>query len=142
MPKTHLQKWVDQVCENLLKKDLRKIKGKNLSLTIVFLPQKAAQKLNFQYRQKKYATDILSFAGDLVEDLGDLVICPEVIEKQADEHKWSFKAEMSYMVLHGILHLLGYDHEQNETDAKIMFRLQDRIFNDLASLHGANRLLG
>lgn len=100
-------------------------------LTVVFLDPGPAKKLNFQFRQKKYATDILSFMTDSPEELGELVLCPQVLQRQAQEHDLSFKLELSYMLIHGVLHLLGYDHERSEKEAKKMFRIQDQLFDRL-----------
>jgi probable rRNA maturation factor len=100
-------------------------------LVIVFLDPIPAKKLNKTYRQKNYATDILSFEGATPQDLGELVICPQVLQKQAKEHDLSFKAELAYMLIHGVLHLLGYDHERSATEAKKMFAIQDQLFDRL-----------
>ena len=54
----------------------------NLELSIVFLDSAPAKKMNFQYRQKNYATDVLSFDGDFIEGMGELILCPEVLKKQ------------------------------------------------------------
>jgi probable rRNA maturation factor len=53
------------------------------------------------------------------------------LKRQAREHKLSFQHELGYMVLHGILHLLGYDHETSEADAEKMFAIQDEVFEKL-----------
>lgn len=129
IPATHLKKWVELIGAAIIKKkinpDFKKALRKDLSL--VFVDSKTIKKLNKQYRGKNKPTDILSFS-DLFEDqLGELVLCPSVIVEQARSNKWSQKKEYSYMVLHGVLHLLGYDHEQ-EQEAQEMFKLQDQIF--------------
>jgi probable rRNA maturation factor len=105
----------------------------NKSLNIVFLDQAKAKKINLTFRGKNYATDILSFEPLDIEELGELVICPQVIKRQAKEHQLSESAELVYMLIHGCLHLLGYDHEQSEQEAKRMFRLQDKIFIKILS---------
>jgi probable rRNA maturation factor len=102
-----------------------------LSLSLVFLSVNKAKKLNKKYRHKDYATDVLSFLGEGEEDFGELVICPEVIKKQAKDHKLTFKQELAYVILHGFLHLLGYDHEKSAREDKIMMKIQDEIFQKL-----------
>ena len=97
-------------------------------LTIVFLNKEEAKKLNKQFRNKSYATDILSFESNDPESFGELILCSEVIKSQAIEHGLSFRDEAAYMILHGLLHLLGYEHEDDPKRAKIMFDIQDRIF--------------
>jgi probable rRNA maturation factor len=126
MPKKFLTHW-----SKIVLRLLQTHKAKNLSilkheLTIVFLDTGPAKALNLQFRGKDYATDILSFAGQ--QDGAELVLCPQVVRRQAKEHGLSFRAELGYMILHGYLHLLGYDHEKSEKQAKVMFNLQDKVF--------------
>jgi probable rRNA maturation factor len=132
MPKSFIEDWLVSVEAELLKK---KIKSRELKkeLVVVFMDTKPARKLNQQYRKRDYATDVLSFQAVDEGALGDLVLCPQVLKRQAKEHSLSFQAELGYMLLHGVLHLLGYDHEENPKDAKKMFELQDQVFERLMS---------
>ena len=130
MPRAFINEWCEEIYYCIRKKKIRMLKQQ--MLTIVFLNLSPAKALNFKYRQKNYATDILSFDGDGVESLGELVLCPQVLKKQAKEHGLSFRQELGYMLIHGVLHLLGYDHEKNQTDAKVMFQIQDEIFEQLS----------
>lgn len=87
------------------------------------------QSLNFRYRQKDYATDVLSFCygSDTIEGssfLGEIVIAPEVASQQAIRHHANPEKELRKVLLHGILHLLGYDHE---SDGGRMDRLQKKL---------------
>ncbi len=127
MPKKFLTVWFDAVVDQLPAKDKRA--ARNREVTIVFLNLARAKALNLQYRGRAYATDVLSFMSEERESLGDLVICPQVVTRQAKEHGLSFRAELAYMSLHGLLHLLGYDHEETQAEAQRMFRLQDRLFS-------------
>lgn len=132
-----------KISEKFLKDSLKKISSslekKNIvdkvlfdkELTLVFLDKLAAKKLNWQYRQKDYPTDILSFESGDPESLGELVFCPEVLETQAKEHKQSFDHELGLMLLHGVLHLLGFDHEDGGDEEKKMMSLQDEVFKEL-----------
>ena len=86
--------------------------------------------LNKKYRKVDKVTDILSFESYEKNVLGELVFCPEFIEQQAKKHGLSFYEEFSYLILHGILHLLGYDHETDEKEAERMFSLQDKLFDE------------
>jgi probable rRNA maturation factor len=97
-------------------------------LVIVFVNSKEQRRLNKSFRGKDYATDVLSFDPMEPGALGELVICPEVIARQAKEHGLLVREELGYMVLHGFLHLLGFDHEKGEREAKRMFTLQDDLF--------------
>ncbi len=98
------------------------------SVVCVFVGLAQGRRLNLEFRGRKYATDVLSFAP--VEDgsLGELVFCYDVIRKQAVEHQLSFRDELAYMYIHGVLHLLGHDHEKSSSAAKKMFALQDDLF--------------
>lgn len=97
-------------------------------LVIVFVANAEMKKLNHHFRDKNKVTDILSFADADEDSLGELVICFPQIQKQAQEHGLTIQQELAYMLIHGVLHLLGYDHEQSKKEAKLMFALQDRIF--------------
>ncbi|MBX3039337.1 MAG: rRNA maturation RNase YbeY [Bdellovibrionaceae bacterium] len=123
-----LGKWVKAVSEELLKRQILSSEKNALELSVVFLKENDAKQLNWNYRQKDYATDVLSFETDDPASLGELVLCAPVLRRQATEHKQSFDHETGYMVLHGILHLLGYEHEKDEEDAEEMMSLQDEIF--------------
>lgn len=135
VPQSFVMDWVELVCKSLIKKKLNPNFKKNLQkdLTVVFVTAKEIKKLNKQFRGKDKPTDILSFADIMDEQLGELILCPEIIVKQAKEHGLTQKQEYAYMLLHGVLHLLGYDHEE-PTEAKKMFKLQDDLFAALMPL--------
>lgn len=138
VPRRFLEEWVRQMGRFATRKiDSQLFRGREI--TLVFLNDKEARALNKKYRGKNYATDVLSFSaeGD-PGSLGELVICPSVISRQAREHGLLVREELGYMVLHGFLHLLGYDHETNEREAREMFALQDELFERLL-LIGMNR---
>ncbi|MEZ0390648.1 MAG: rRNA maturation RNase YbeY [Pseudobdellovibrionaceae bacterium] len=122
------RKWLEQ-CYRWMALELKLKKD----LTLVFLNPIPARKLNSQYRKKNYATDVLSFSSDIPSELGELIMCPQVLQKQAQEHGHSFRAELAYMLIHGVLHLQGYDHEKSKAEAKKMFQIQDQLFDRLCS---------
>ena len=109
----------------------RELKLQKKELVIAFLNEKEMRALNKKFRGKNYATDVLSFGSDDPDSYGELVICPQVITRQARDHGLLVREELGYMVLHGVLHLLGYDHERSEREAKKMFALQDKVFEHL-----------
>ncbi|WP_413587210.1 rRNA maturation RNase YbeY [Bdellovibrio sp. HCB274] len=131
VPRKFIQEWMDSVVKELKKRKVINAEKAARELTLVFLDKKPAQKINNEFRGKDYATDVLSFDSMDPSSFGELVLCPDVLKKQAKEHKLTFQKELGYMLLHGTLHLLGYDHETNEEDAKEMFDLQDAIFERL-----------
>lgn len=128
LPRQYVERFLKFVFRELTRKKVKWPKQAQ-ELQLVFLPPKNARDLNFQFRKKNYATDVLSFAGVEDNSLGELVFCPQVLKKQSREHHLSFRDELCYMTLHGILHLLGYDHETSQKDAERMFRLQDEVFS-------------
>lgn len=130
VPRLFLESWLDALVA-VTSKYVAKKRYVNKELTLVFLKPVRARKLNRTYRGKDYATDVLSFASQEPESLGDLVFCPKVLERQAKENGWSQRLELGYMIVHGFLHLLGYDHERSAKEATKMFRLQEAIFEQV-----------
>ena len=98
---------------------------KNISdMTIRIVDESEIQSLNQTYRHKNSPTNVLSFSADLPDEielslLGDIIICSSVVEKEANEQKKSLESHWAHMIIHGTLHLLGYDH-LNDTDANKM----------------------
>lgn len=128
VPRKFIHTWMEELVLELRKRRVLSALGAKKELTLVFLDKKPAQKINFEFRQKDYATDVLSFDSMDPESLGELILCPEVLKRQALEHQLTYQQELGYMLLHGVLHLLGYDHETSEAEAKKMFGLQDKVF--------------
>lgn len=110
--------------------------AKNKDLTVAFVSDKKIKELNKIFRDKNKPTDVLSFPYepdqyDYLETdnfLGDIVISLETAKRQADENKLPFETEIKQLVLHGILHLCGYDHE---TDAGEMNRIELKLRDKL-----------
>ncbi len=96
-------------------------------ISLSFVEAAEIQDLNNKYRDKNYSTDVLSFPAEDPHTLGDIVICIEKAESQARELGHSLDREIAFLFVHGLLHLLGYDHEISQEDERIMFDLQDRI---------------
>lgn len=131
VPRKFIQTWMSALTAEFRRRKVLSAAKSKGELTLVFLDKKPAQKLNAEFRGKDYATDVLSFDSMESDSLGELVLCPDVLKRQAKEHGLSYQQELGYMLLHGVLHLLGYDHETNEKDAKKMFDLQDAVFEKL-----------
>jgi probable rRNA maturation factor len=98
------------------------------SATIAFVSDKNIQKLNREFRRVDKATDVLSFPADEPDNLGDVAISVETAAKQAKENGLSFDDEIAQLILHGLLHLSGYDHE---TDNGEMNRLELKLRREL-----------
>lgn len=91
----------------------------------------AMTRLNTKYRRKKYATDVLSFQTPKIFQargvLGELVICSSTMKRQAKEHGHSVERELEVLLTHGLLHLIGFDHEEGERQAKLMLRWEKKL---------------
>ena len=103
----------------------------NSELSIRIIDNEEMIALNTQYRQKNSTTNVLSFPTDFPEELnipllGDIVICASVVAEEATAQNKSIEAHWAHMTIHGILHLLGYDHINNE-DAAEMETLETNI---------------
>lgn len=101
------------------------------SVSIHFVGLHKMKTLNYRYRGKDAPTDVLSFGtqGELIgteNDLGDLFLCVPYVKEQAKRFGVSYREECLRMIIHGVLHLLGYDH-QEENEAKIMFEKQESL---------------
>lgn len=131
VPESFLTEWIPRVAKTLEARGVLPGSALQKELSLVFLREIDAKNLNWNYRQKDYATDILTFQTEDPESFGELVMCPLVLKKQARANKHGDEHEMGYMILHGILHLLGFDHEKDEKSAHEMFRLQDSVFQEL-----------
>ncbi|MFA7292894.1 MAG: rRNA maturation RNase YbeY [Rhodocyclaceae bacterium] len=90
-------------------------------VTVRYVDNEEGQALNRDYRGKDYATNVLSFVYENDPlTVGDLVICAPVVIREALEQKRAPEAHHAHLVVHGILHLQGYDHETGEEDARVM----------------------
>jgi len=113
--------FIKKTVENVLKEE--GVFNKNIDLSIAIIDSGEIKKINNQYRKKNKPTDVLSF-GKIGEDLLEIVICPTEVKKNGEV----FKEELKRVVIHGVLHLLGYDHEKSRKEALEMFTKQDEYF--------------
>ena len=105
-------------------------------ISILIVDTEEGAELNQQWRGKEGPTNVLSFPSDLPEELqlpllGDLVICAPVVEREAKEQKKTLKSHWAHMIVHGTLHLLGYDHIQDD-EADEMESLETTIMQQLS----------
>lgn len=111
----------------------------NAELSVTFVDNEEIHALNRSFRDKDRPTDVLSFPLFEADEpfevdpaigavaLGDIVISAERAQEQAEEYGHSFERECAFLVVHSVLHLLGYDHETSEEDEKDMFFRQEEI---------------
>jgi probable rRNA maturation factor len=114
-------------------------KGEDFSFGIRVVDEDEAQSFNREYRQKDYATNVLSFPAELPEglpedlrqaQLGDILICAPVVAREALEQNRSEADHWAHLLVHGLLHLLGYDHELT-AEAEEMESLETKILAKL-----------
>jgi probable rRNA maturation factor len=123
--------------ESIAKKVLNDEKRNKIELSVVFVGKKEIQKLNKKYRLKNRPTDVLSFAYQdslgysPTGEAGEIVICPPVIKENAKKFKEPFSRELNRIFIHGLLHILGYDHEKTEKEAKIMEKKQESYLSKI-----------
>ena len=121
---------------NYLNYALSYLKLDNIIFDIIFCDEEYIRELNKNYRSKDAVTDVISFAFEDNEEmvynkirlLGEIYICIPRMKQQAIEYQHSEKRELSFLAVHGLLHLLGYDH-MNKEEEKVMFELQELILN-------------
>ncbi|MDD2376900.1 MAG: rRNA maturation RNase YbeY [Clostridia bacterium] len=127
---------INKIIEIALEQD--NITNKNIYVSIECISKNEIRQLNKEYRNVDKETDVLSFPIFTKEELkdikfdqielGDIVICIDVVKEQSIEYDTGMKRELLYMITHGICHLLGYDHEIVE-DKIIMRAKEEKILN-------------
>lgn len=102
---------------------------KGQSLSLVAVTKAEMERLNRQYRRENRATDVLSFAGEEPGYLGEVILCREQARQNAREYAWPLQKELTRLVIHGLLHLLGYEHEQGGRKEREMIKLQEKYLS-------------
>ncbi|MFA0426131.1 rRNA maturation RNase YbeY [Vibrio sp. 10N.222.51.C5] len=121
-----IQLWLDKTIPQF---------QENAELTVRIVDTQESHKLNHEYRGKDKPTNVLSFPfeappGIELDLLGDLIICRQVVEKEAEEQSKPLLAHWAHMVVHGSLHLLGYDHIEDD-EAEEMESLETEIMQSM-----------
>ena len=129
------KKFVKETVEKILKE----LNLDNVEISITLTDNETIKNINREWRGKDSPTDVLSFPLDIdfplgykYRPLGDVVISLPFAKKQSEEIGLSYREEILRLLIHGILHLLGYDHEKSEEEAKKMFSIQEKIFSKLS----------
>lgn len=102
--------------------------NQNKAINIILVDNNEIKRLNNTYRKKDYVTDVLTFNDGSFNNLGDVFVSIPKMMEQSEELGHSSERELGFLVVHGFLHTIGYDH-QNEDDEKEMIELQNRILN-------------
>ena len=117
--KTRCYKWLAPIIDQ------------DAEITIRIVGSDESKNLNAMYRKKKYPTNVLSFLVDDAHHLiGDIVLCAPVLEEEARDQSKNLEAHYAHLIIHGALHLYGYDHE-NKKDAEIMEKKEIKILTKL-----------
>ncbi len=144
------KKEYKEVVEKVLTRcfEEEKLENSKLYITVTLTNPENIRKINKEYRNIDRATDVLSFPMfekdeldekirknnfNHIDVLGDLIISIEKVEEQAKEYGHSFERELSYMLVHGFYHLMGYDHIKDE-DKKMMRAKEEKILDELKIL--------
>lgn len=110
----------------------------NFQIGISIVSSEEIQKLNLEYRGKDQPTNVLSFGtNNHLKDkdsplLGDIVLCKEIIEKEAKEYLKTYENRLKHMIIHGFLHLIGFNHEENH-ERMSMEEIEIQVMNNLSA---------
>jgi probable rRNA maturation factor len=121
------KKKFSTVAKNVLKGENKETE----SISLAFVGKKEIEKLNKAFRKKNKPTDVLSFELNEKDCLGEIIICPDIVKENAKKYGVSAQQETMNVFIHGILHLLGYDHEKSEREALIMEQKQEKYLEKL-----------
>ena len=128
------QKWQDLITKRKVGNWIKKALQEDATITVRFVGQTESRKLNSNYRNKDYATNILTFPYELQNGIdhlsADLVICLPVLEKEARQQKKTLEQHLTHLIVHGTLHAQGFDHE-DEVEAEAMEQLEISILKKL-----------
>ncbi|MGE3611846.1 MAG: rRNA maturation RNase YbeY [Bacteriovoracaceae bacterium] len=142
-----IAKWLNiasEVMEKLVERKIIKSKVSQMSVSLLICGDAKIKQINKEFRQKDKVTDVLSFPSlDNLRNshlktheifLGDLAICHGATKRQAKEFSISYFDEFIHLFFHGVIHLLGYDHEISEKEEKLMQKWEDlalKLFSEI-----------
>lgn len=131
-----LDEYLD-IIRNVLEYGLKKLDVNDVSFNVIFVDNKYIHELNKNYRNTDRETDVITFAleddktfNPVERILGDVYISIDKAISQSEEYGHSLKRELCFLAVHGLLHLLGYDHMKKEEE-EVMFKLQEDILNEM-----------
>ena len=134
------EKKISKIFKDILAiSDLETIFSKNYQIGVSFVTPNEIKKLNLKYRGNDNPTNVLSFGMDnntesVKEDflLGDIVLCREIIKKEAKKYSKSYENRLKHMIIHGFLHLIGFDHEENDERIS-MEEIEIKVMNKISA---------
>lgn len=134
--------YMKQAGELCLKNEGLDFDDESTEVSLSFVTPEEIRQINRDYREKDAVTDVLSFPQynsreEILQEpyvcLGDVIICPERAREQAEEYGHSYTREMVYLMVHSMLHLLGYDHMEEEEKA-VMRAREEAVMNEMGIL--------
>lgn len=134
---TTKEKIEEKDIENVCKITFKKLEVNNPTVSITIVDNERIKEINRDYRNKDSETDVISFAFEEADDyvypdmrfLGEIYISIDKAKSQAEEYGHSLKREICFLTVHGLLHLLGYDHIE-ESDRVVMRKLEEEILEE------------
>lgn len=106
-----------------------RIKKLPRDIAVVSISSIVSKRLNLIYREENRSTNVLSFRYG--KEYGEILVCPEVVRKEAKAQKNSYEHQMTWMILHGMLHLAGLHHESSKASARLAEKLEGKILRKL-----------
>ncbi|MCL2637438.1 MAG: rRNA maturation RNase YbeY [Oscillospiraceae bacterium] len=134
VPKKHFRALIKSSCEAVLRAESF---NENTEVSVLLTNNAEVRALNLEFRGKDKTTDVLSFPLDEINPengytmLGDIVINAELARERAKEYNHSYEREIAFLTVHSMLHLLGYEHENDEAGEKIMREKQTKILDEM-----------
>lgn len=113
------------------------LKGENKereNLSIAFVSSTEIQKINEKYRGKDKPTNVLSFekVSDFKDEYSEVIICPQVVRENTKDSKMTLKRKLAKVLIHGVLHVLGYDHEKSQAEEERMEEKEKYYFTKIS----------
>ena len=134
------EQWTLAFLKELQKE--RRLKNKNLlnsmEVSLVYVEPKVIKRLNKKYRSKNKVTDVLSFAGDGLVSLGEVILCQEELKRKSYQSNLNLKLFSQLMICHSLLHLFDYTHEDSMKSELEMLSLQNKVLKRVAEKMAPN----
>ncbi len=120
---------------------LELLNQQDIAVSIVLLDDQEMAQYNQTYRHKEGPTNVLSFPAETNEELGDILISVDTAWKEAGEKNIPLHQHLTWLIIHGLLHLLGYDHELSEAQAELMLVKEEELFQAIQHIHSGGKTM-
>ncbi|WP_417915428.1 pyridoxine 5'-phosphate synthase [Candidatus Electronema sp. JM] len=119
---------------------LRLLKQEGRTVSVVFLDDKEMARYNQTYRHKEGPTNVLSFPAEVADELGDILVSADTAWREAGEKGVTLHQHLTWLLIHGLLHLLGYDHELSEAEAERMQDKEAELYQAVQHIHSGGAM--